>query len=467
MHARFLLIITNMKKTIEVGINAPFDLGRFNENLNDEQIKILKKIKKNVLYRSDLDDESIYDVVVIDSRLNKNNKNFKKDDKEIIYEIKNSNDLIKVFTGKYIGNIIVDNIKLKINSGYNHFFTKHLLNYSNGLFLDNSAKFDNDDENDELSILIQYLFLTTLKRASIVGLPREYQTIEEKNFNIKGKVDFVSYIKNYKNDYKGIAYSYRIRDYNKDILATLYYAMSLCDKRYVGDSFKDLKRLFSELQESITSRKFNKSMIKKAKKSPILNNQVYSLYKKVLSYAEIIINHDGFSPSIDNTKKLAVGWLIDVADLWELYLYQLISTNFPDWDVMYQEDIPIYKSLFFGRDFTPDIVMHRNKDIIIIDAKFKKLDFNEHGNDIDREDLQQVHTYFAYYHTKGFNVKYTTLVYPARKRPKDDLKLIDSLLGNLEESKFGISYLLVGDNYQEQLENERELIMRLKSEIDN
>lgn len=455
-----------MKNEIEIGINAPFDLDHFNENKSDDVIKSLKKIKSiTCLYKSDLNNKDKFDIVLLDSKLEKNTVNKNNQNDELIYEIKVNNNEFKVLTGKYIGNLIVDGIAIRINSGYGKFFEKRLLDYSNGLYFDNSLMFNNDDKNDELSLLIQYLFLTSLKRANVMGFPKEYKTTSETNFYIKGQIDLNQYIKNYKNNYKGINYKYRTREYNKDILNTIYKAFSLCNKKYITSSFKDLNQSFCDIKDELNKNYFNNLTIEKAKKSTVLNNQMYSPYKRVLSYAEMLILHKGFLPTPEQDKKIARGWLIDIADLWELYLYQLIKIHFLDWEVFYQEEIPIYPSLFFGRKFMPDIIMKKNNDIVIIDAKFKKMDFNTNGNDVDRADLQQSHTYFAYYYSNGFNVKFTTLIYPTKNNPNQSKKMIDNVFSSNINSKFGISYLVVGNDKNEQIKNEEDFINRLKKEI--
>ena len=65
-----------MKNEIEIGINAPFDLDHFNENKSDDVIKSLKKIKSiTCLYKSDLNNKDKFDIVLLDSKLEKNTVN--------------------------------------------------------------------------------------------------------------------------------------------------------------------------------------------------------------------------------------------------------------------------------------------------------------------------------------------------------------------------------------------------------
>lgn len=86
-----------MKNEIEIGINAPFDLDHFNENKSDDVIKSLKKIKSiTCLYKSDLNNKDKFDIVLLDSKLEKNTVNKNNQNDELIYEIKVNNNEFKV-----------------------------------------------------------------------------------------------------------------------------------------------------------------------------------------------------------------------------------------------------------------------------------------------------------------------------------------------------------------------------------
>lgn len=449
-------------KEIKIGINAPFDLGRFNDDISESDKKSLKKIGDySNLYKSDLKDKSKYDVILFDSSLDKNK--FDSEDSELIYQVNKVNESYRVYTGKFIGSLIINGINLKINTGYSDFFLKRLLDFSNGIFLDNSAIFSENEGQDSLLKMIQYMFLTSLRKSLINGLPKEYKTVKNVDFNVKGNVDIKKYISHLNEIYKGIPYMYRSRKYNNDILSVICKAFSCCDKGFVGSCFPDLKRTISTVKCEVKSNTFNKGTIKKAKSSHLLNTNLYSSYRKTLAYAEMLLSNNGFEPSESENVKQVRGWLIDVADLWELYLYNLIKAHFPNWEVMYQEEIPIYKSLFFARSFMPDIVMKKENKIVIIDAKFKKMDFV--NGDVDRSDIQQIHTYYSYYNSCGLDVRFATLIYPARQSPSESKTLDANVFESNLKSRFGVSYVLIGDSLDYQKKNETEFIERLERKI--
>ena len=449
---------------IEVGVNAPFDLDGYNNNISEKDKKALKNTGANSsLYTSDLFDESRFDIATFNPSLNK--RVFVSDSPELIYQIIKTNDTYKVSTGKYIGSLIINNkLNLKITTGYNNSFLRRLLDFSNNIYFDNSASGFENKEDDFLLNIIQYMFLTSLRKSLVNGFPMEYRIEHDQGFNIKGNVTINKYVLAPFEKYKGIPYSFKTRKINTDILCTILTAFSCCDEGYVSRNFPDLKIKLASVKGELGSMTFNERMIKKAKSSFLLNSSLYTSYRKTLAYAEMLIMNNGYEPSSKTNNNQIHGWLVDVADLWELYLYKLIKMSFPDWDIIYQEEIPAYKGLFFRRAFMPDIVMKKDKDVVILDAKFKKMDFN--NSDVDRNDLQQIHTYIMYYIANGFNVKFASLIYPARNEPCNK-ELASPIFESDDTSvgKFGISYMLVGKDNNQQREYETKFIERLRKQI--
>ncbi len=446
-------------KVLDVGINAPYDLGSFNSHISDNDKKCLSKIYNyiNYLDTSVINDKSKFNILILDSMLSKKKVS---NDNELIYNIDKINDDYKISTGRYIGELNIGDVKLNIISGYSKAFENRLLNYSNNIYV-SKDKEDTSNNRSGFKYIIEYLFLRSLRKSLALGFPRYYESVSNNDYNIKGNIDVSKYIINRKNNYKGIPYNYRCLVVDKYILRVVYKAYSLCE--YKIDEFKDIKRYFAEYNPNILLREFSIDDINKAKVSKALNNPIYQSYRKVLNYAEIIIKNK-VSTSINKENMLISGWLLDISELFELYLYRLIKNNFKNYIVSYQEEIPIYKNLFINRSFYPDIVMKKDNDIIVLDAKFKKMDFI--NSDIDREDIHQIHTYYSYYKSFGYNIKYTTLVYPTR-RSDDNIpsRLVSSIFSSNINDKFGISYISVGDTLEEQIEYEYQFLDRIREVV--
>jgi 5-methylcytosine-specific restriction endonuclease McrBC regulatory subunit McrC len=108
--------------------------------------------------------------------------------------------------------------------------------------------------------------------------------------------------------------------------------------------------------------------------------------------------------------------VINVAELFEIYISKLLKKEFKDWLI----DSPVirtYQDQFFKRRIIPDIVMQRGKDVIVFDTKYKRMrmigsEYSSSMGDVDRSDFFQINTYMSYYNNQGLNVLLGGLLYP-------------------------------------------------------
>ena len=97
--------------------------------------------------------------------------------------------------------------------------------------------------------------------------------------------------------------------------------------------------------------------------------------------------------------------------------------------------------MFYQRKIIPDIVMIKDKDVIVFDTKYKSMNMigkNKNGaGDVDRNDFFQINTYMSYYQNQNFNVKIGGLLYPIEKSFIENKNICHSetWFGNLN-SKF-------------------------------
>lgn len=163
---------------------------------------------------------------------------------------------------------------------------------------------------------------------------------------------------------------------------------------------------------------------------------MYAEFKKTLKYAEVVLHkHDMLETESENSMGIS-GYLMDVSSLWEAYLAALLRSNFPDWNVKTQEELSLYKGSFFARHNYPDIVMEKDGEYVILDAKFKHMRLE--GNDVDRANLFQINSYAGYYNLKyPGKVKLCGLIYPLSKNIQEENHL-EHLYG-LGETELGES----------------------------
>ena len=154
--------------------------------------------------------------------------------------------------------------------------------------------------------------------------------------------------------------------------------------------------------------------ISKALHSKVLQNPIFAPYKKVLEYAKLIVNYKNIEES-DNGKTQTFGFLINVAELFEIYVRKLLQLNFSDWDVD-SPKILVYNGLFYERNIIPDIVMSKDNNLVVFDTKYKRMNFKGKDNfgmgDLDRADFFQINTYMSHYQSTDCKLLVGGLLYP-------------------------------------------------------
>ena len=177
------------------------------------------------------------------------------------------------------------------------------------------------------------------------------------------------------------------------------------------------------LKEQKSNKYVSNETIEKAINSKALQNPIFASYKKVLRYAKYIINADSIKENKDG-KQETFGFLVNVAELFEIYITKLLQKEFPDWNVE-SPNIDLYTipKMFYARKIIPDIVMIKDNDVMVFDTKYKRMTMqgkNQHGaGDVDRNDFFQINTYMSYYHNKGLHVRAGGLLYPMQKFDED------------------------------------------------
>ena len=383
-----------------------------------------------------------------------------------IYEVRRANGQYYLNTGLYIGFLNVDGVRLEINTGYPDCFLKRMLNVANNIFFDSSSQENvnvNQTEN-MLSVILEYLFLSSFKTAFSMGLPSQYKHFKEKGLDIKGNIDIKKYLSEDMLMGYQVSYSYNQRIFTQDIIDVLYLAMKSLDvsKEKCSLIVGDYARYYRQLRQLYSGRVVSRSTIRKIEKNKSLNNPMYSKYKRVLKYARYILEFKSLIYDDDSEKSGSPGFLLDISELWEIYLAKIISNRFKDYSVSSQTELQTYGNTFFRRPNFPDIVLESDNSIAVLDAKFKRMNFR--NSDVDRSDLHQIHAYAGFYNTEAKKpVKLCSLIYPAT----DDeivksIQIDDNLYGiPYATTRFSIGYIKVGNTYQEMIENENAFLERL------
>lgn len=374
----------------------------------DTQIKKTKKIIKNKLEikLSDYQDERYSNNTFLSFFNDVAKKDLKNQDDLIISIAKDNEDNYKAHVGNYIGKFIENGLVINIKSRFSDIFLKRMLNFANDVYLDTSV-FDAQKEKksnlDYSKFIIYYMFKQRLEKAFLLGLPKAYRSIEHHEMKLKGKIDINRFIK-YDIPFKGKVSSVsREQKEIQKIIDVLYKAITIIEKDESKFSLKNIAHIKTHLKQHRSNKYVSNETISKAIKSKALQNPIFASYKKVLEYAKLIINSNNLEEKKD-AKEKTFGFLVNVSELFEIYLVKLLRLKMPDWDVKHdrENELTVYEKQFYNRPMYPDIVMTKADKVMVFDAKYKRMNFNKGGGDgafgdLDRSDFYQIHSYMSYY----------------------------------------------------------------------
>ena len=76
--------------------------------------------------------------------------------------------------------------KINITSKHGDVFLKRMLNFVNDIYIDNEHVKAKKDENvNQFLFIIAYLFIQSLEKAAVLGLPQEYKTQRERSHKVE------------------------------------------------------------------------------------------------------------------------------------------------------------------------------------------------------------------------------------------------------------------------------------------
>ena len=371
-----------------------------------------------------------------------------------------------VQTGLYAGVLFHKGYKINITTKYGDAFLKRMLNFVNDIYVDNEqVKAKKDETENQFLFIIAYLFIQSFEKAAVLGLPQQYKKHQERSHKVRGSIDFNDFLKRDIPFQGKLTSNFRERMYVQETIDVLYLALRKLERIFGKEIHSRLLGLNQLLKQHYSGRFVSYQTIQKAKVHQSINNPMYSRFKKVLEYAEIILLDKDLMPENEKQQLATTGYLFDIAELYELYLEKLLSRNFPEWSVSGQEEIPLYQQQFYKRPMFPDLVMrHRvSGKVVVFDAKFKKMEMQ--NKDVDRADLHQIHSYSGYYRN---DLIASGLIYPLSKEINTEKAHSETIYGNNENKiNFIVDGIYVSENQsiKELIKHEEAFVSRIASVI--
>lgn len=401
----------------------------------------------------------------------KNNRNKLDEEEQLLLKLY-AKDCIEgnrqyiIQTGLFAGVLYHKGHQVNITSKYGDVFLRRMLNSVNDIYINNQkTNAVKSNETNEFQNIIAYLFIQSLEKASFLGLPKVYQNNSQHRCKVRGKIDVNAYLK------KSIPFSGKLTStlreqvYVQEVIDVLYFACSILERNFGKEIHRKIMGTLQILKQNYSGNYPNHQVIGKAKGHASLQNPVFSSFKRVIEYAEIIIKELDLQSSNTINSLKTQGYLFDISQLFEVYLEKLLSRHFVDWYVTGQEELTVYPNQFFKRKMFPDLVLKHKETgkVMVFDAKFKTMKLRK--NDLDREDFYQIHSYIQYYLP---NVVLGGLIYPLSKDNDVNSSYANSLFeSDQNDTGFIVDGIFVKEGMSEQeiITNEQSFLKRVEAAI--
>ncbi|BBA08457.1 McrBC 5-methylcytosine restriction system component [Streptococcus sp. CM6] len=327
----------------------------------------------------------------------------------------------EIKTGNVIGFLGCGQERLTISSRFSDESNDHFLHYLLQKVLNinlNSLDVGLSQE-DRLYQLLIYLFPKYLQAALRKGLYKEYQRFSHNDSHVKGVIDVGNHLKRNVPFMGNIAYTTREFTYDNSLMQLIRHTIEyIKNQKIIGQGLLDnLLTSRENVAEIVRVTPYYKladrAKIIRGNQSKPIRHAYFHEYRKLQELCLMILNREKHGLGYQEQK--IHGILFDVSWLWEEYVYTLLPKVFIH---PRNKDKTDGISVFSDRErkVFPDFYHKELK--IVLDAKYKELEFTEKG--INREDLFQLISY-----SYILKVEKAGLVFPSKQ------KVVDNEIGKL------------------------------------
>jgi 5-methylcytosine-specific restriction enzyme subunit McrC len=336
-----------------------------------------------------------------------------------------------VQTGNYVGRFTFQKVEFDIRSRFGNAFMQRMLNFANDIYVDDgftAAERVGADKTDYARALLFMMFVQALEKAFLLGLPKAYRSVEHHGLALRGRIDIPRFVRHDLPFVGKVSTVAREQLPSQAIIDVLNRAVNVIDSGEDGGSqmLQRIAHVRTQLSQLRSHMPVGRARIRTAKADKALLNPIFTPYRKVLELAEMIIELECAREAADG-KTGTPGFLINVADLFEIYVGKLLARHFPAWQVG-SPAILLHTGRFYQRNIIPDIVMEHadGERIAVLDTKYKRMHYRGRGQfgmgDVDREDFFQIATYMSHFkHLPGKRLVVGGLLYPLATQPQADL----------------------------------------------
>ncbi len=326
----------------------------------------------------------------------------------IKYSRRGEDKIYELITNNAMGFLGVDDCMCSIMSRFSpenseasddYFMHYMLMKVFNVNIVDLASEFSNEKGFD----MLVWLFPPFLRKALSQGLYKAYIQRNYNDANVHGVIDINRHISR-NNPFKGeVAYHTREHSHDNDITQLIRHTIAAIQRRAYGYSLlNSSKDTISDVQTILlctpTYSEFKRRQVIGDNLTPV-HHPYYTAYYdlqqlclKILRYEEI-----KFQPKTDQN---IYGVLFDGAWLWEAYLNTLlIKKDFKHPDNIAKTDA-IYLFQKKKNPRYPDFYKQQESSTVILDAKYKRLDYG-----LGRDDIHQMLSYMYVLKANGDQIE--------------------------------------------------------------
>lgn len=352
----------------------------------------------------------------------------------------NDPDIVRINTGNVMGFIGVGNLQVKIKSRFDVGRDDFLLHYMLQRVLSfNLFDLSHNNEQEDVFDFIMFMFPYFLKSAMRQGVYREYQNYKHNDAKLKGPIDVGRHIARNVPFVGNIAYSTREYSHDNDMTELIRHTIEFMKTKKYGQSVLNIDR---ETVENVKTIIEHTPLYNKSERSGIVSKNLrmkihpyYTEYRPLQSLCLQILRMEEvkYGESDDEI----CGILFDGAWLWEEYVNTILN---PLGFIHPQNKLGKGRIYIFD-DHSGVSYPDFYNEVMVLDAKYKRLGGYDKVAQVGNADIHQVVTYMTTLHLEkgGF---IAPLENPQVKVPTSRLKnkLATLSIFGIEISKTATSY---------------------------
>ena len=296
----------------------------------------------------------------------------------------------EIKTGNVIGFLGCGQERLTISSRFSDKSNDHFLHYLLQKVLNiNLTSLDVGlSPEDKLYQLLIYLFPKYLQAALRKGFYKEYQRFSHNDSHVKGVIDVGNHLKRNVPFMGNIAYTTREFTYDNPLMQLIRHTIEyIKNQKNFGVLLDSNRENITEITRVTSAYKLaDRAKIIRMNKIKPIRHAYFREYRKLQELCLMILSQE--KHGLGDQEQKIHGILFDVSWLWEEYIYTLLLKDFIH---PRNKDKTDGISVFSNRERKVFPDFYRKELKIVLDAKYKKLEFTEKG--INREDLFQLISY--------------------------------------------------------------------------